>query len=312
MRKIILGSTMAGLLFFTACKDASIKMDASGSFEAEETIVSSELSGKIISLKVEEGDLLAKDSIIGTIDARNLALQKEQVEASINTLGQKTADPGPSIQLLQNQLAVQQSQLNNLLQERSRIENLLKADAATSKQLDDMNAQVETTTKMMNVTKQQINVQKNNIATQNRSILSEADPLRKRAAQLQDMEQRAAIVNPVTGTVTTKYAEEGEVTAAAKPLYKIADLTYLQLRAYVSGTQLSQIKIGQLVKVFIDDGEKKYKEYAGNIIWIADKAEFTPKTIQTKEERVNLVYAIKVKVKNDGFLKIGMYGEAKF
>ncbi len=312
MKKIIVGGAMVGLFIFSACKDTSVKMDASGSFEAEETIVSSELSGKIITLKVAEGDVLQKDSIIGTVDARNLTLQKEQVEASINALGQKTADPGPSIQLLQNQLAVQQSQLDNLLHERGRIENLLKADAATRKQFDDINAQIETSTKMMNVTRQQINVQKNTVATQNRSILSEADPLRKRAAQLKDMEQRADIINPVTGTVITKYAEEGEVTAVAKPLYKIADLTYLQLRAYVSGIQLSQIKIGQQVKVFIDDGAKKYKEYAGNIIWISDKAEFTPKTIQTKEERVNLVYAIKVKVKNDGFLKIGMYGELKF
>jgi HlyD family secretion protein len=141
--------------------------------------------------------------------------------------------------------------------------------------------------------------------------LSEADPLKKRVAQLQDQVQRANIINPVSGTVITKYAEQGEITAAGKALYKIADLSSLNLRAYITGTQLSQVKLGQTVKVLIDDGAKKYKEYNGSITWISDKAEFTPKTIQTKEERANLVYAIKVKVKNDGYLKIGMYGEVK-
>ncbi|MEQ1677125.1 MAG: HlyD family efflux transporter periplasmic adaptor subunit [Chitinophagaceae bacterium] len=165
--------------------------------------------------------------------------------------------------------------------------------------------------KQMNVTQQQIAVQKNNIATQNRSILSEADPLKKRVAQLKDQAGKANIVNPVTGTVITKYAETGEVTTAGKALYKIADLSSLHLRAYITGVQLSQVKLNQSVKVMIDDGAKKYKEYTGTIVWISDKAEFTPKTIQTKEERANLVYAIKVKVKNDGYLKIGMYGEVK-
>jgi len=154
-------------------------------------------------------------------------------------------------------------------------------------------------------------VKKNDIATQNRSILSEADPLRKRVAQLEDQAQRANIVNPVNGTVLTKYAEAGEITSAGKALYKIADLSELNLRAYITGVQLPTIKLGQQVKVMIDQGAKKYKEYTGSVIWISDKAEFTPKTIQTKEERANLVYAIKVKVKNDGYLKIGMYGEVK-
>jgi len=154
-------------------------------------------------------------------------------------------------------------------------------------------------------------VKKNDIATQNRSILSEADPLRKRVAQLEDQAQRANIVNPVNGTVLTKYAEAGEITSAGKALYKIADLSELNLRAYITGVQLPTIKLGQQVKVMIDQGAKKYKEYTGSVIWISDKAEFTPKTIQTKEERANLVYAIKVKVKNDGYLKIGMYGDVK-
>ena len=164
----------------------------------------------------------------------------------------------------------------------------------------------------MQVTQQQIDVQKNNVATQNRSILSEGKPLEKRVAQLQDQLDKSNIVNPIAGTVLTKYAEEGEVTASGKALYKIADLSTITLRAYVTATQLSQLKLGQTVKVFADNGPNKYNEYSGTITWISDKAEFTPKTIQTKEERANLVYAVKVKVKNDGYLKIGMYGELKF
>ena len=269
------------------------------------------MPGKILSFNVEEGMQIPKDSIVGSVDATNIDLQQQQVEASINALNEKTANVNPQVELLQNQLAVQQSQLDNLLHERTRIENLLKADAATPKQLDDINSQIDVVKKSMAVTQQQINVKKNDIATQNRSILSEAEPLRKRVAQLEDQQQRANIVNPVNGTVITKYAEAGEITSSGKALYKIADLSELNLRAYVTGVQLPTIKLGQQVKVMIDQGEKKYKEYTGNIIWISDKAEFTPKTIQTKEERANLVYAIKVKVKNDGYLKIGMYGEVK-
>ena len=311
MKKLFFGITAIASLFIFGCNGNENEFDASGTFEADETIVSSEMPGKILSFNVEEGMHLSKDSIVGTVDATNIDLQQQQVEASIKALNEKTSNVNPQVELLQNQLAVQQSQLDNLLHERTRIENLIKADAATTKQLDDINAQIDVVKKNMTVTQQQINVRKNDVATQNRSILSEAEPLRKRVAQLQDQVQRANIVNPVNGTVITKYAEAGEVTSSGKALYKIADLSELNLRAYVTGVQLPTIKLGQQVKVLIDQGEKKYKEYTGNIIWISDKAEFTPKTIQTKEERANLVYAIKVKVKNDGFLKIGMYGEVK-
>lgn len=300
------------LTVFAGCKNGQTIADASGTFEADEVIVSSELSGKLLSFNVQEGMQIPKDSVVALVDAKNISLQQEQVQASINALNEKTSNVAPQVQLLQNQLAVQQSQLNNLLHEKSRTENLVKADAATGKQLDDMNAQVDVARKQIAVTEQQINVQRNNISTQNRGILSEADPLKKRVAQLEDQAQKANIVNPVSGTVITKYAEPGEITAAGKALYKIADLSALNLRAYITGTQLSQVKLGQAVKVLIDDGAKKYKEYGGIITWISDKAEFTPKTIQSKEERANLVYAIKVRVKNDGFLKIGMYGDVKF
>jgi len=311
MKKFFFASSIVAVVLMTSCNSNGKEFDASGTFEADETIVSSELGGKLLSFNVEEGMQLSKDSIVGAVDATSIDLQQEQVEASINALNQKTSSPAEQIRLLQDQLAVQKTTLDNLLHERTRIENLLKADAATGKQLDDINYQVDAAKKQMSVTQQQINVQKNNVATQNRSILSEAEPLRKRVAQLEDQAQRANIVNPINGTVITKYAEEGEITSSGEALYKIADLSELNLRAYVTGVQLPTIKLGQQVKVMIDQGEKKDKEYPGTIIWISDKAEFTPKTIQTKEERANLVYAIKVRVKNDGFLKIGMYGEVK-
>jgi HlyD family secretion protein len=311
MKKLFLVTSATLSLFMIGCNKNGNGFDASGTFEADETIVSSELPGKILSFNVEEGMQLVKDSIVGMVDATSIDLQQQQVEASIKALNQKTSSPAEQVKMLQDQLHVQQTQLDNLLHEKTRIENLLKADAATGKQLDDINYQIDAAKKQMTVTQQQINVKKNDIATQNRSILSEADPLRKRVAQLEDQAQRANIVNPVNGTVLTKYAEAGEITSAGKALYKIADLSELNLRAYITGVQLPTIKLGQQVKVMIDQGAKKYKEYTGSVIWISDKAEFTPKTIQTKEERANLVYAIKVKVKNDGYLKIGMYGEVK-
>ncbi len=309
MKQVLL-LIISGLLL-SSCKNGNNNFDASGTFEADEVIVSSELGGKLILLNIDEGSVLAKDSIVGVVDAGNLSLQKEQVEASIESLREKTADVGPQVQLLENQLQVQQSQLDNLLHEKQRVENLIKADAATGKQLDDINAQVDVVKKQMGVTRQQIQVQRSNVATQNRSVLSESKPLSKRVAQIEDQLKRASIVNPVSGTVITQYAEEGEITAPGKALYKIADLSFITLRAYLSGNQLAQVKLGQTVKVMVDDGKGGYREMPGSIIWISDKAEFTPKTIQTKEERVNLVYAVKIKVKNDGLLKIGMYAEMK-
>lgn len=310
MKKIIIPAFIAVL--FAACSSGNGKADASGTFEANEVIVSAESSGKLTSFVVEEGQTIAKDSVVGTVDGTNISLQKEQVESSIQALGEKTVDVSPQVKLLEDQLAVQQSQLTNLLHEQARIQNLLKQDAATGKQLDDINAQIDVAKRSMNVTRQQIQVQQNNVATQNRSILSEGKPLQKRVAQLEDQLKKTSIVNPLTGTVLTKYAEQGEITSTGKALYKIADLSTITLRAYITGTQLSQVKLGQAVKVLVDDGAKKYKEYSGTISWVSDKAEFTPKTIQTKDERANLVYATKIKVKNDGYLKIGMYGEVKF
>jgi HlyD family secretion protein len=309
MKKIIISFFI--ILLIQSCGNKKEIYDASGSFEADEVIVSSELGGQLLQFNVNEGDSLAPGQIVGVIDSTTLALQKAQVKATIQSLSEKTNNVQPQVELLQNQLAVQQSQLKNQLHERDRIERLVKADAATGKQLDDMNAQIDVTRKQMAVTQQQIKVQKTNTATQNRSILSERAPLQKQVAQVEENISKTKVVNPINGTVITKYAEQGEITSPGKALYKIADLSTLNLKAYVTGAQLSQIKLGQQVKVLVDDGAKNYKTYTGTVTWISDKAEFTPKTIQTKEERANLVYAVKIKVKNDGYLKIGMYGEVQ-
>lgn len=298
---------LPGILW--GCNSNDEKFDAQGTFEADEVIVSSELSGKIRSLEIEEGSSIAIGDTVGTIDAANISLQKDQVVATIEALNEKTLDVSPQVKLLEEQLQVQQLQLKNLLHEQDRIEKLFSQDAATGKQRDDIHSQVEVLQKQMAVTRQQIQVQKKNTATQNRGILSEGKPLQKRIAQLDEQLSKSSIINPVSGTILTKYAEQGEITAPGKALYKIADLSTVILRAYISGKQLPQVKLGQQVKVYIDQDNDEYKEYPGTIQWISDKAEFTPKTIQTKEERANLVYAIKVAVKNDGYLKIGMYGE---
>lgn len=304
--------TIISIAFLSACSSSQLKYDAAGIFEADEVIVSSELPGKILDFKVNEGNILQKGATVAIIDALPISLQQEQLQASVKALSQKTQNVAPQIKLLNDQIAVQTTQLTNLQHERNRIETLLKADAATAKQLDDINFQIESVKKQIVVTQQQIAVQINNVQTQNRAILSETDPLEKQIAQLKDKEKRSTIINPINGTILTKYAMEGEITSAGKAMYKIADLSTLILRTYISGTQLSQIKIGQNVKVFIDEGDKKYKNYTGTITMVSDKAEFTPKTIQTKDERANLVYAVKVLVKNDGYLKIGMYGEIQF
>ena len=310
MNRIIISGLI--LIALAACNGNDNDFDASGTFEADEVIVSSSANGKILWLNLEEGSVLVKDSIVGQVDPTDLALQKEQVEESIDALRDQTVNVEPQVKLLQDQFKVQQSRLENLLHEKTRTENLVKQDAATGKQLDDINAMIDVARKEMQVTQQQINVQRNNSGTQNRSILSQGKPMQKKVEQLQDQLNKAGVKNPINGTVLTKYAEEGEMTNIGKAIYKIADLSTITLRAYISGTQLSQVKLGQTVKVLVDDGKDKYREIPGTISWISDKAEFTPKTIQTKEERANLVYAIKIKVKNDGFLKIGMYGEVKF
>ncbi len=305
-------SFLFSIVILVACSSEGKVYDASGTFEAEEVIVSSELSGQLLSLNVNEGDSIGKGQIVGTIDADNILLQKQQVQATVQSLSEKTADVTSEIKLLNSQLTVQQSQLNNLIYERDRVERLVKADAATGKQLDDLNAQVDILRNQMLVTQRQIVVQRNQVNTQNRTILSEAKPMQKQVEQLDEQLSKSKVVNPINGIVITKYVEQGEFTSPGKALYKIADLSILTLRAYVTGSQFSQIKLNQKAKVLVDNGKKDYRTYNGTITWISNKAEFTPKTIQTKEERENLVYAVKIRIANDGYLKIGMFAEVDF
>lgn len=308
MKKIILFS----LVVFAACNSHKLVTDASGVFESDEVIVSAEQNGKLLSFPIQEGDTLARNAIVGQIDMSNTRLQKEQVQASIAALKEKTTNPHPQIELVKRQLAVQEVQLAQQLRERTRTENLLKADAATQKQLDDINSMIDQLQKQIDVSKQQIALDNSNIATQNRTIYSEQAPLEKSAAQIQDNIDKGRIVNPIRGTVLIKYALQGEMTTMGKALYKIANVDTITLRAYVTGAQLTLVKLGQAVKVYSDEGKDQYREYAGTVYWISDKSEFTPKTIQTRDERANLVYAVKIRVKNDGLLKLGMYGEVKF
>lgn len=308
MKKILI----AGFLFVAACNSHKLVTDASGVFESDEVIVSAEQNGKILSFPIQEGDTLAQNAIVGQIDMSNTILQKQQVQASIAALKEKTTNPHPQIELIKRQLAVQEVQLAQQQRERTRTENLLKADAATQKQLDDINSMIDQLQKQIEVSRQQIALDNSNIATQNRTITSEQAPLEKSAAQIQDNIDKGRIVNPIKGTVLIKYALQGEMTTMGKALYKIANVDTVTLRAYVTGSQLTQVKLGQSVKVYSDEGKDQYKEYPGQVFWISDKSEFTPKTIQTRDERANLVYAVKIRVRNDGLLKLGMYGEVKF
>lgn len=285
-------------ILLSSCKGNENEYDASGTFEATETIVSAEATGIIKAFNITEGDTLKAGQRVGYIDSIQLYLQKEQLQAQIRALLSKK--PHTSIQT-----AALQSQLKQAQHEQNRIANLLKADAATPKQLDDANAQVA-------ILQKQIEAQQSSLNITNSSLDKETLPLAIQVKELNDQLAKCNIINPVNGTVLTKYAEANEMTAMGKPLYTIADLSTIILRAYITGDQFTSLKLNQQVQVLADDKAGKTKEYAGIVEWISDKAEFTPKTIQTKDERANLVYAIKIRVKNDGTLKIGMYGEVKF
>lgn len=309
--KQILASSLAIptlAVFLAACNNQN-DYDASGHFEADEVIVSAQQNGEIRSFSIEEGDRLKAGAVVGQIDVTLSRLQKEQTEASIAALNQKTSNPDEQTELIRKQLAVQQAELEHQRRERERTANLVRADAATRKQLDDIDALIEKLERQIAATKQQIDLSESNTATQNRGILSEQAPLEVQIKQLQEQIDRGQIVNPISGTVLIKYALRGELATAGRPLYKIANTDTLILKAYVTGDKLPEIKAGQQVTVRIDQGADAYKSYPATITWISSESEFTPKTIQTKNERANLVYAMKVRVKNDGYLKIGMYGE---
>ena len=282
----------------TSCGASKDDFDASGTFETTEVLVSAEGSGKIMSFNVQEGQVLAANEMVGTIDSMQLFLRKKQLITTERSMQVRRPN-------VQKQIAAVEQQITTAKTERKRIENLIKADAANQKQLDDVNAQIS-------VLEKQLDAQKTTLITTNQGITDDSEGLKLQVSQLDDQLNKCKITSPIAGTVLVKYSEMGEVAAPGKALFKIADTNHMILRAYVTNGQLSKLKIGQKVKVYCDSEKKEMKEYEGILGWVSDKSEFTPKTIQTKDERANLVYAVKINVKNDGFLKIGMYGSVKF
>ncbi|MGK6353123.1 HlyD family secretion protein [Parapedobacter sp. DT-150] len=285
-------------LLLAACTNNQQAYDASGTFEAVETIVSAEATGAIKALAIEEGQVLQAGAAVGYIDTTQLYLKKQQLQSQISAVLSKRPNTAAQLAALQEQLA-------QATRERQRVANMVKADAATPKQLDDAEAQVA-------VIQKQLAAQRSTLGITASSLTQEASPLEVQIAQLEDQLAKSRITNPIAGTVLVKYAEVNEMTSAGKPLYKIADLSSIILRAYVTGPQFAQLRLNQPVTVLVDSADGQYRDYPGVVEWISDKAEFTPKTIQTKDERENLVYATKIRVKNDGLLKIGMYGEVRF
>ncbi len=281
-----------------SCSNRDGNFDATGTFESEEIIVSSEAMGRLVLFDVDEGMNLKQNQIVGVVDTTQLYLKKKQLESTIKSILVMQPD-------IPTQLASLKEQIATAEREKNRIENLVKTNAATTKQFDDINSQLDVLNKQYDATKSSLTITK-------QGILSQTLPLKVQVDQIQDQINKSTIRNPIDGTVLTRYAIQDEVTSNGKALYKIADLSEMILRAYINGDQLGQIKLDQKVKVSVDKGDGEQKELEGEIYWISSKAEFTPKTIQTKDERANLVYAIKVRVKNDGYLKIGMYGEVKF
>ena len=286
------GSIAAG------CTSSDKKFDATGNFETDEVIVSAEGMGKILRFNTMEGQLLQKGQIIGYIDTTQLSLKKKQLEYSITAILSRKPD-------ISKQLSSIQERIDFATQEKDRFGRLLKGGAATQKQVDDLTSQLE-------VLHREYKAVQSSLQITTTSIDRETLPIKAQIDQVNDQIKKSVIISPIDGIVLKKYGEEGELAVNGKALFKMADLSVLYLRAYISGDQLPSIKIGQEVKIMVDANREEYTTFSGKIIWVSDKAEFTPKTIQTKEERANLVYAIKISVKNDGTLKIGMYGEVLF
>ena len=284
-------------MFMIACSSGENDVDGSGTFEAVETMVSAEVSGRLISFTIVDGQQVQQNELVGLIDTTQLFLRKQQLQAQIQAILSRKPE-------IATQIAALQEQLRGAKRERDRLEKLLKANAATEKQFDDATTSVEVLTK-------QIDAQLSSMDITTTSLESETRPLIAQIAQIDDQLERSKLLAPFNGTVLTTYVDPFEFAVTGKALYKVADLSSLILRAYVTNDQLTKVKLGQQVKVNVDHGEGQ-RTYDGIISWVSDKAEFTPKTIQTKDERANLVYAMKIRVKNDGFLKIGMYGEITF
>ncbi len=312
-------------IMLISCNNNEGNADATGTFEAKEIIVSAESNGKVISFPLEEGDQVKSGTTIAKIETTALELQKAQIEATMEAVGLKTAEFEPQVKVLEQQKFAAEANINTLQtqlevveKEYQRIQALVTSSAATDQKLDEiagkvdvLKSQIEAAKKQFDILDAQIASAKRSVAIQNRGISSEKKPLSKQMEIIDYQLSKATINSPIDGTIISKYVEENEFIAMGRPLCKLADLSEMELHAYVTGPQLGVIKIGQKVEVLVDHGEGM-KTYEGTISKIATNAEFTPKTIQTKDERANLVYAIDIRVINDGFIKTGMYGEVNF
>lgn len=294
-KQMILG-LMATLTI--ACEHAEQQYDATGVFETTEIIVSAKGNGEIKQLMLEEGAEVSPNEMLGHIDTVQLSLKRQQLTANLSATESRKLDAN-------KQLASLRQQITNLQTEQSRYEKLVKANAASQKQLDDINYNLEVLQKQLSATSEQIGSSNSSLSGQSAGISAQVALIDK---QMED----CFITSPIKGIILSKYAEQGEFVTPGRALFKVGDIVNMKLRTYVSAPQLTQLQIGQKVKVYADLGESDRKEYEGTVTWISDEAEFTPKTIQTRDERSNLVYAIKIAVKNDGTIKRGMYGEVKF
>jgi len=292
-RWILAGAT----LLMAACGGNEKAYDATGTFEATETTVYAEQSGALLTFNVSEGDSLPEGLEVGLIDTTQTWLKMQQTEAAKQVYQSQKPD-------MERQIAATRQQLAKARQDEQRYRELVADGAAPAKMLDDATSQVK-------VLEKQLDAQVSSLSTQLSTLNSQLATADVQKAQLQDMLRKCHVVTPTRGTVLEKYVERGEFVATGKPLFKVADVRNMYLRAYVTSAQLQHIKIGQQVKVFADYGDGQRKEYAGTVSWISSRSEFTPKTILTDDERADLVYAVKVAVKNDGYIKIGMYGELK-
>lgn len=296
MKRIYLGLGWLALSL-SACDSNRKEYDATGTFEATEVTVSAEASGKLLRFDPEEGSVLRAGTEVGIIDTVQLTLMKRQQEANMKSVKSQVPEFDKQIAALKEQVATAE-------REKARIERLLAADAANQKQLDDATSTVD-------LYKKQLSAQMSSLNINTRSLTEQSTALDIYVEQLLDQLMKCYITAPITGTVLAKYMEAGELASVGQPLFKMADMENLFLRAYITSDQLPHIKVGDKVAVFADYGGDKQAEYPGVITWISDRSEFTPKTILTKNERANLVYAMKIAVRNDGYLKIGMYGGVK-
>lgn len=285
------------LLGLLSCNDNG-KADAYGNFEATSVMVSAKGSGELLQFDIKEGQQVAASAVVGLIDTIQLHLERLKLKAQLNALDLKVQEAAPEV-------AVLLEDRSNLIRERDRTLRLFEQKAATQQQLDDYNGRVD-------LIDQRIRTTQRNIGIANRAILSERKPLEAQIALIDQQIRDHTVSNPISGTILTKFAEEHELVGHGTPLFKVANLNTIKLKAYTSATLLQNVVLGDEVRVRIDKGEDDYRELIGSVTWIADEAEFTPKTIETKEERVNLVYGLEVTVVNDGTLKIGMPGEVLF